>query len=489
VRITIYWKMMIGFAVVILLMTAASAYVVVEMQGAAVRTRATLTQDVRSIDVARQMQSLLYDEERYGQKYLVSGDTAYLALFVDTGTLFNHALDSLPEAPRDPALLRLREEVDRRHAWHFTATAGDSIRRLPAAARIRAATDRARFDTLDGLDRSLSSLIRAKQRSMGASMAAVEESAIRSANLALGVTLGTLLAAVALALLITRTITRPINTLVKGTEQVARGSFAQIAVLSRDEIGRLATAFNAMSASLNRMNALRAEMLQHISHEIRMPLQTMHSAHFLLAEQQVGPLNEDQIRLLVSIRENIDKITRFNNQFLDLSRIEAGMMEYHFAPVDLELLVERVIEDARIIAARKGIVISFEPRTLPPVRADAEKCSTVFSNLVGNAIKYTERGGAVSVVLSRNSTGARCSVSDSGEGIAQEDLPKIFTKFYRTKSAVKGRTKGTGIGLALVKAFVEGHGGRINVESRVGIGSTFVVDLPLWEQSPQETRS
>ncbi len=269
----------------------------------------------------------------------------------------------------------------------------------------------------------------------------------------------------------------------RGTEQVARGSFEPIHVSTRGEVAQLADAFNTMSASLKQATAVRAEMMQHISHELRMPLQTMHAAYYLLTEEKAGPVTEGQVRLLHSIRDNIDKIARFSNQFLDLSKIEAGMMEYELVATDIPTVLAPVVDDAMVNAARKEIKMSLEMQPVPPARANPERCGQIFTNLLSNAVKYTPKGGTICVNVAPCALGVRVSIKDSGVGISAEELPHVFKKFYRAKSARRGSGGGTGIGLALVKALTEGMGGCISATSTVGEGSEFSVEFPRMDSA------
>jgi signal transduction histidine kinase len=461
---------MLGFFVVIALMITASAYVFLELQHVSDTTRSTITVDVQAIDIAKQMRTILYEEERYAQKFLIARDTAYHAVFTDNNRLFIVYLDSLASMLPEPGEHRALLRVGASHDWHFNAVSGTDP--LDPAA-----SERARTDTIDTILRSLDNLILTKQRSVSASVESIETATQRSLRVALMILAGTLIAAIGTALVIARTITRPIRTLVRGTHQVAQGSFARIKVHSNDEIGELATAFNTMSGSLDALNRFRAEMMQHISHELRMPLQTMHSAYYLLTKEQAGPLTEQQMRLLVSIRENIDKIAKFSNQFLDLSKVEAGMMEYNLKPYDLATVVQREVDDAALIAEGKGIALTFVAAPAPEVLIDLDKASQVVTNLLSNALKYTDAGGTVDVTVGATSRGASVSVHDTGPGIPAEELPKIFKKFYRASNAVRGQKKGTGIGLAFVKAVVEGQGGKVSATSTVGAGSQFTVEF------------
>jgi two-component system sensor histidine kinase GlrK len=240
----------------------------------------------------------------------------------------------------------------------------------------------------------------------------------------------------------------------------------------------LARAINDMSAKLQSIEKMRTEMMHHISHELRTPLQAMTSALNLMADQRYGTLNKEQVRLTEFLREGINKITAFSHQFLDISKIESGAMQYDFAPTDLINVLVPVIEEAKLIALRKSISLTVNATPIPKVKGDAAKLPQVFSNLLSNAIKYTPERGRVHVEIGRSKFGVSVSVTDSGVGIAPEDLPNIFTKFYQAKNADKASTRGTGVGLALVKALVEAHGGRVFAESTVGQGTTFTVELP-----------
>ncbi|HEX9445493.1 MAG TPA: HAMP domain-containing sensor histidine kinase, partial [Candidatus Binatia bacterium] len=250
-------------------------------------------------------------------------------------------------------------------------------------------------------------------------------------------------------------------------------------VRSHDETALLADAVNDMSARLKKANETKADLMHQIVHELRNPLQIIFFARNLLAEQELGAVNGKQMEMLELIGSNSEKLMSFTNQFLDLAKVDAGMMEYRRSPTQIGLLVGRAVEEARALASRKDIAIKMLSEPLPPTLADAEKLSQVFSNLLSNAVKYTERGGSVEVALFCFDRKIYLAVKDSGIGIAAEELPKLFTKFYQATNASRSQAKGTGIGLALVKAFVEGHGGRISVSSTLGAGSRFVVELPV----------
>ncbi|MCK5571181.1 MAG: HAMP domain-containing histidine kinase, partial [Bacteroidetes bacterium] len=237
-------------------------------------------------------------------------------------------------------------------------------------------------------------------------------------------------------------------------------------------------AFNEMSRELKHSHDLRAEMMQQIAHEIRIPLQSIHSAYYLLTQQIRGPINERQRELLDTIRKNTERIADFSNQFLDLARIEAGMMEFDLQPIDLPSLVKSVLENIQVSASEKKISTELTMETVPTVDADPVRLSQVFANLLSNALKFTDEGGTITVMVQPGHHAARVAVRDTGAGIHPDDLPHVFSKFYQAKGVRPRGTKGSGLGLALVKAIIEHHGGTVSVESVPGEGSTFTVELP-----------
>ncbi|MEO8167337.1 MAG: ATP-binding protein [bacterium] len=482
-RFTIYKKLLLGFTIIILLMMVANAYVLWQLDSVTKTTSLTFRNDVRSINLVKQMQTILYDEERYAQKFFISRDTAYLALYAEQEAIFSRYADSLYDASPNNEELKLIERLNHAHTWTKNKIRHESRSAQPLSKTELEVQDQERTDSLEVLYSSLNNLIRFNEDDVSNSVSGINGAMVRSVNVAWLITVGALLVALCVALFITGTIVRPIRTLIQGTENIARGVFDKIEVSSRAEVAWLADAVNAMSVKLKQINDLKTEMMHHISHELRTPLQTMLSAQYLLLDQKRGTLTPDQIRLVMSIKEGIRKLTHFSNQFLDIQKIEHGSMEYHFKRSKTEQIVTPLVEDTQLVASQKEVTVNYSSDSaLPDVMLDVEKFSQVVSNLLSNAVKYTESGGTITIRISQTKKGIKLSVADTGAGIPKDDLPRIFTKFYQARNAKKG----TGIGLALVKALVEGHKGRVYVESELDKGTTFSIELPA---APAQERS
>jgi len=279
-------------------------------------------------------------------------------------------------------------------------------------------------------------------------------------------------------------VQEPIRRLKAGTRDVAQGIFdRKISVTSRDEFGELARAFNAMTDRLAELEQMKREFISNLSHELRTPLTSIKAAANLMLDQIPGPLTGKQRRLLGIVQEETGKLVRMVNNLLDLSKIRAGMMRYHFTEGDVTAVLRAGMDHVRFLAELKGIAVELEaPPGLPRLLMDREKIEQVVNNLLSNAVKFTPEGGRVTVrartVEGDGAATVRVSVEDTGPGIAAEALPSIFDRFRQAGEIRDDLVKGTGLGLAICKYYVEEHGGRIWAESEVGRGSRFWFELP-----------
>jgi len=182
--------------------------------------------------------------------------------------------------------------------------------------------------------------------------------------------------------------------------------------------------------------------------------------------------------MLQRIRDNAANTLSLVNNFIEVSRIEAGKLAFDRRPVCLASLLRKILERQAPLAAAKGVILSLA-RTVDhsEVLADRSAMERALTNLVSNAVKFTPTGGRVTLALTRTDSELVISVEDTGRGIHAEDLPIIFDKYRRAREAIL--TEGSGLGLFIVKAIVDGHGGKVRVESTVGRGSTFTIHLPI----------
>jgi two-component system, NtrC family, sensor histidine kinase KinB len=227
---------------------------------------------------------------------------------------------------------------------------------------------------------------------------------------------------------------------------------------------------------LRRFEELKNDLVATVAHEFRTPLTSLRMAVHLCTEQVAGPLTDKQAELLHSAREDCDRLQGMVDDLLDLSRIESGKVELYPLPIEVRRLVTGAIEEFRPDADIKGVNLR-APSSLPQVSvlADHERIGHVFSNLIGNAVRYTPKGGSIELGAASIDGFVRFTVSDTGTGILKEYQDRIFEKFFQVPGA---GPKGTGLGLYIAKEIVSAHGGEIGVESETGRGSTFWFTLP-----------
>jgi len=224
---------------------------------------------------------------------------------------------------------------------------------------------------------------------------------------------------------------------------------------------------------------IKSRFISMVSHELRTPLTSMKEAISIVSDEVAGKINKDQRHFLNIAKRNIDRLARLINEVLDFQKLEAGKMRANIQENDINEVVGEVQKTMLSSAKKKGIGILLElDDNLPKIRFDRDKIIQVLTNLIDNAVKVTPEKGQVSVFVQHKGEDLVIRVSDTGMGIPKEDLPKIFDRFHQVHQPGQ-QIKGTGLGLPIVKKIVMMHGGRIEVESEVGQGTTFTAFLPL----------
>ena len=232
---------------------------------------------------------------------------------------------------------------------------------------------------------------------------------------------------------------------------------------------------------LAELDRQKSRFTANIHHELRTPLTLMLAPLDMLLGGNLGEVRPEQRSYLATARENGLRLLKLINQLLDLARIESRQKTLERLPLEPGALARRILDSARPLAERKGVALEGDGLdALPVLYADADALEKVLVNLIGNALKFTERGGRIALRGEAMSEGVRFSVEDTGLGIPKEQLGRVFDRFAQVDASATRKHEGTGIGLALVKELVELHGGSVGVESAgLGQGSRFWVDLPV----------
>lgn len=286
----------------------------------------------------------------------------------------------------------------------------------------------------------------------------------------------TVVLAVLLGWLFTRFLTRPLRDLTHATQAVAQGKLGtRVDIRSRDEIGNLATSFNQMSTDLEKANRIRREMTADIAHDLRTPLSVLLGYTEALSDGKLPGTPE--------IYQVMHQETRHLKVLIDdlrtLSMADAGELPLNLQLIQPGMIFQRTAAALKARAEEKGIQIEMElAEPLPDLQLDPDRMAQVFGNLVSNALRYTPPQGKITLAAFVRAGNVIMQVRDTGTGIAPEDLPNIFNRFYRGEKSRQDNGD-AGLGLSIAKSLVELHHGTIQVESKPGEGAVFTISLPV----------
>jgi signal transduction histidine kinase len=303
--------------------------------------------------------------------------------------------------------------------------------------------------------------------------------------------------AVIVAAVMALRVTTPLRRVTDASRALAEGQLGEriprsVILSSSSEIAALATQFNAMAdrveESLERIRRDRdrsRDFLADVSHELRTPIAALLTFNELLTES-VGDDPRARAEFLENSRVQLERLDWLAQNLLELSKLDSGLALLDLRPDDLRVAVESAVEQARPAAARRDLTLELSLPDAPlRIRHDPQRIGQVVTNLVGNAIKFTDPGGRVIVrvaprpsAVDGEADGATIRVEDTGVGIQADELPRIFDRFYRGSLANEARGTGSGLGLAIVRSIVDMHHGTVEVSSQVGSGTTFSVALP-----------
>ena len=315
------------------------------------------------------------------------------------------------------------------------------------------------------------------------SVAIVAAVAVSSVVSSLGFQLGLPLAlrpvisavlALAMVHVLARGMTSPLREMAQASVAMAGGDYRRrVTATSRDEVGELARAFNAMSAELAEVDRMRRDLLANVSHELRTPITALQAMLENLVDG-VAPPDPERLRTMLG---QVERLGRLVSQVLGLSRLESGAVALQRSPFEVHALLEQAAAEARLHAGDVAVTVDVDPTGLV-VDADRERVHQVVSNLVDNATRYAPPGTAVQVCARPEGDGVRMEVSDQGPGISEEEADRVFERFYRADAARPAGAGGAGLGLAIARWIVDLHGGDIRVEQVHPRGCRMVVMLP-----------
>lgn len=482
-KFTIFKRLTLGYLAIMLLVIFLGVYVTFELNRLNRIAHAITSVDGATIRLTENLLDAMFSQVGFEKKYLISKDQDFYQKFwqiKEYSAKDMERLEYLMDSSEEKKMFAEAKVLYDRYLSLFKEEVG-FMEKGQGYPRNR--YQEQKEEIVDGVNQKLREIIKIARLDRDKKMqvsSQISSHILKFTTVTVG--LATIMG-ILISLFNTRSINRPILLLQEKTKEIAKGKFEEVPnILSPPEIKELADNFNIMCERLEELDEMKVDFISHVSHELRTPLTAIKEASSMLLGGVFVNKPEKQHELLTIVKEECERLINSVNKILDLSCMEAKMMDYHFRECNLISVIQKSVLKLAPIAQRKKINLELKPPPdLPLVKIDEERIGQVVENLLGNALKFTSWGGTViiSTSLKNGEKGfIDVSVSDTGCGIPKENLEKIFDKFKRIDSG-RETVRGTGLGLSIAKYIIAAHGGKIWAESEHGKGSTFFFTLPV----------
>lgn len=480
-RLNIFWRAIIAQSALIGLALIMSLYALTQLSRLTQLGSSIVAVDTPCLNEEKALLKTFLSQIRHGEKYLALRDPAFKKAFDLAGQEFAETLQhicGLVDLTREQELTNQIRDLHGRYTAELGQAGKTEGSRTPSKA-----------ESSEGIIDRISELIRLREQAITDKTTAAHGRAAAAVAIMGRLTLGGICAALLLATLHARGMSLPLRKLAEEMRRVGKGEFTRsVSLRAPREIHELAQTFNCMTEELAQLDKLKSDFTAHVSHELRTPLTAIREGTALLLEEIPGTLTPPQREILEVVRSHSERLYHSISSILDLSKMEAEMMEYGFTACDLRVLIERSMGTVNLIARKRRIhieSIAGSPGSLPLLLLDENRIGQVLDNLLSNALKFTPEGGRITVSTSVFENGeemgseVRVTVADTGGGIPEGEIEKIFGRFYQGSHNRKNSGQGTGLGLAIARHIIQAHGGRIWAESAPGRGAAFTFSLPV----------
>jgi two-component system sensor histidine kinase GlrK len=479
IRLSIFWRLVLSSLAIVALMAAVNVYALRQVRQLTALSTQLVSYHYPVIDDAQLLITNLYSQLRSQKQYLAVRDPVFLKNFEEEGTQFRNLLAKVQRQENSSEGQKLLEDVFRLYKQHYALFRENMGQGKPSVA----GQEHRRERLIDEMAGRLQSYIDLHAVKIGTVMAEAKARSSHAEEFTTELGVVTLLLALCLAGLASYSILRPLRRLQEQFKHIGEGNFSQpLEISAPRDLRALVDTANWMRAKLQELDDMKSDFLAHISHELRTPLASMREGTHLLLDEIPGALNNDQRQILRIMNDSSLRLIQLISTLLDLSKMEAGMMEYQIIPTEVKRIAGSSIDKVQLLADGKHIQIlsDFPPGQLW-IPIDGARIEQALDNILSNALKFGPMGGVVTIQLRAHPEWnvVDLSVSDNGPGIPAEDLPHVFDRFYQGRQNGKNKLPGSGLGLALAKRVVEAHGGKIGMESEVGKGTTVRFELPL----------
>jgi two-component system, NtrC family, sensor histidine kinase GlrK len=482
-KFTIFKRLIFGYMVIMLFVIFLAGYMTLNLNQLNHLTRSIASIDSKTVATIERLLESIFSQVSFEKKYLISKDNDFHDKFWEIHNYVvedTKAIEEIADTPEKKGLsFEVRQLYDR-YVSLFQEEV-DIIATEKGYSQKEYQVERERIIAeINWKLRKIIKIARSERDQMIQASSQTSYQVLKVVMVTAGIAI---FLGVLISFFNSRGITRAILLLQRKTDDIAGGKFEDVPnITSPPEIKALADDFKIMCQRLKELDQMKIDFISHVSHDLRTPLTAIKEASSMLLEGTYADIPEKQHELLTITKEECERLIDSVNKILDLSRMEAKMMDYHFRQCNLAPVIQRGILKVAPIALRKNISLELKPpRDIPAVKIDEERIGQVIQNLIGNALKFSEAGDFIVINISPSDTDkgfVEVSVSDTGCGIQEDHLDLIFEKFKRIDSG-KETVRGTGLGLSIAKHIVTAHGGRIWAQSEPGKGSNFFFTLPV----------
>ena len=481
-KLTIFTRLIISYLAIILLIICLGVYAVLSLNYVNQSMDYIISVDGATVRLTTELTDNVLTQRGFEEKYFVLRDQDFYKHFWRAEKIFLKAIEKLEDIADTSQKRKLVKETKNVYSFYTSLFRKEVsfLGRNPNKGRYKIYREKS-GKLIDEIVQKLQKIARMadldrENKTQAAGAISIQVKKMTTAMVGIAV-----LMVILISVLNTRSINRPILLLKEKTREVAKGRYPQpLHIPSPPEIRDLAAAFNAMCERLKELDDMKIDFISHVSHKLRTPLTAIQEASSMLLDGVFTRAPEREHELFSIIKEECKRLIDEVNRILDLSRMEAGMMDYHFETFDIIPTIRKTVLKLTPLAQKKGIDLEMNLRDeLPLVRMDRERITQVVEELLGNALKFTAEGGKITISVLKSKKGMlEVSVSDTGCGIPEEELERVFDKFKRIEGG-RATERGTGLGLSLAKHIITVHGGQIWAGSEPGKGSAFSFTLPV----------
>ena len=476
VRLSIFGRLVLTCLVIIAVMAGVNLYALFQLRQLTALSTEMASYHYPAVEAAKRLQGSLFAQLNSEKKYLATKDGTFLTNFNEEVEEFQRNLQHLRAQETAPQGIVLLQETgqllqERLVLFHdeFELPHDRSNTSAPGYENRRDAL-------MDRMSATIQSYVDVHEARVSVGVSESRASAAQAEAVTEQLVLVALVFGLGLAGIASYSILRPLRQLQAHIKLIGQGKFGTpLQITAPSELRDLVDTVNWMGGKLQELDDMKSEFLAHVSHELRTPMASIQEGTHLLLDEIPGPLLQEQRTTLRIMADSSRRLIHLISTILDLSKMEAGMMEYRIVPIDLRRIADISVNKVRLLADSKHVqLLADHPNERLWVKADALRIEQVLDNLLSNALKFSPEGGIVKMLTTPDpKTGVlEVAVSDAGPGIASEDLPHIFERFYQGRNKAKNASAGSGLGLALAKKVVEAHGGRIWIESEAKKGTT-----------------